>query len=77
MTDANEELRRLKEAERSAHDRFKRLSGSDGIYGHPEIARAAKRGCVRCGSGLRAAMMAGAIVSIRTDNPMDREHSRT
>ena len=43
MTDANEELRRLKEAERSAHDRFKRLSGSDGIYGHPEIARAVKR----------------------------------
>ena len=43
MTDANEELRRLKEAERSAHDRFRWLSGSDGIYGHPEIAGAAKR----------------------------------
>ena len=43
MTDANQELRRLKEAECSTFARFKRLSGNAGIYGHPEIARAAKR----------------------------------
>ncbi len=42
MTDANQELRRLKEAERSTHDRFVRLSGNAGIYGHPEVVRAAK-----------------------------------
>ena len=43
MADANQEFLRLKEAERSTHDRFKRLSGNAGIYGHPEVVKAAKR----------------------------------
>ena len=43
MPGADQELLRLKLTERSTHERFLRLSGTAGLWGHPEVLKAAQQ----------------------------------